>query len=477
MSLKRKRGQVIHSEARTMIANIINMCEEEKRLKAPLADFDNPLKRAASYCNASLRTINRVKKEYNAAAEQNLPLPAKCTKLSSPGKKRNKESFSKCDEFDQQVIRRTISNFYLEDKPRVPSTSKLLSVMKEDTGFPYCREKLRQLLHNMGYSWKKCGTRRKILVERAENIAWRRRYIAQIRKYRSENKKIYYIDETRIDNDSTYKKSCQGEGLADAGVIVENNSSKNRLILVHACSAEDGLLEGAKLLYRENVKTGDYHGQMNADMFFKWITTKLIPSLPSNSVVVMDNAAYHNALLEKVPNKYSLKAVMKEWLRSRDIPFDENMLRHELYALIEQNKPKEKKYVIDEIMRKAGHIVLRLPPYMCELNIIEMVWCRIKTKVREMNITGGDSCQQKLFDAVENAILSVTPRHTKNFLDPVIELENDYWENDPKIEDKIDEVIVNLAQCSSDEDEDDDSCEESECDDELDNFHDKKLMQ
>jgi hypothetical protein len=39
--------------------------------------------------------------------------------------------------------------------------------------------------------------------------------------------------------------------------------------------------------------TGDYHGQMNAAIFEKWAVEKLIPSLPDQSVIVLDIAPYH----------------------------------------------------------------------------------------------------------------------------------------------------------------------------------------
>ncbi|UCG69099.1 MAG: hypothetical protein JSV09_15155, partial [Thermoplasmata archaeon] len=39
-----------------------------------------------------------------------------------------------------------------------------------------------------------------------------------------------------------------------------------------------------------------YHGQMNWELFRKWFTEMLIPNIPDNSLIIMDNAAYHNTL-------------------------------------------------------------------------------------------------------------------------------------------------------------------------------------
>ena len=39
-------------------------------------------------------------------------------------------------------------------------------------------------------------------------------------------------------------------------------------------------------------------------------------------------------------------------------------------------------YVIHEIVKAAGHEVVRLPLYHCELNPIEMAWVQVKGYIR-----------------------------------------------------------------------------------------------
>lgn len=52
---------------------------------------------------------------------------------------------------------------------------------------------------------------------------------------------------------------------------------------------------------------------------------------------------------------------------------------------------------IDRLAKTHGHEVLRLPPYQCDLNPIELVWGHIKRHVAKYNTTG------KINDIIELA--------------------------------------------------------------------------
>jgi hypothetical protein len=68
-------------------------------------------------------------------------------------------------------------------------------------------------------------------------------------------------------------------------------------------------------------KSTDYHDDMNAENEEK---EKLIPNLFQNSVVVTENASYHNVQLNRAPTSASRKSEMKEWLMQKNISFEEN---------------------------------------------------------------------------------------------------------------------------------------------------------
>ena len=106
-----------------------------------------------------------------------------------------------------------------------------------------------------------------------------------------------------------------------------------------------------------------------------------MPNIPANSLIVMDNAPYHSRRLEPVPTMSYRKPIMQDWLTTRGIEFPENTLKRELYTLIKMSNFTPK-YAVDEMAKAAGHEVVHLPPYHCELNPIELAWSQVKTYIK-----------------------------------------------------------------------------------------------
>ncbi|XP_068081808.1 uncharacterized protein [Anabrus simplex] len=433
----RKKGKTIHSEAREVIRHVIQECDEEARegqLKHLLRQTNL---RVSNYTGISVSTVSRIRKESTAAGD---------TSLSTPGKHRPQPEERKvqCDGFNRDVIREVIQDFYVVQK-------------KEKIKFPWGVHSLRRILRDMGFKWKKCQNFRKILVERPNIVSWRCRYLRAMRRYRSDNRSIVYIDETWVDNNLTFNKCWQSDNQPG---VMTNRSSSNRLIIVHA-GCEDGFLEGALVIFKAGKTSGDYHGQMNAENFEKWIREKLLPNLPKNSVIVLDNASYHCVQQNKPPTKYAVKKEMKSWLERNYVPYGEDMRKSELFHLIEINKGPEKIFRIDEMSRSHGHDVIRLPPYMCEFNAIELAWSKAKRIVRESNVTG-DISMAKLEAVTRTAISSITKADWEGYCSHVRNSEEEYWKNDGLMEDALEEFIISLDSDSNESSEDQFSSSESE---------------
>lgn len=458
-----KKGKTIHSEAREIVRKVIQECDEEATRNTVKFAIKQANKRISNYTGISERTVTRIRKESSEAGESS---------LTTPGKNRPRPAIRNvtCDSFDINVIKMVIHNFYVVEK-KVPTCKKLLANIRDKIQFPWGEQSLRRLLKRIGYQWKKCNNRRKVLIERPDIVDKRFHYLRKIREYRRESRQIIYIDESWVDANLTFRKCWQSE--SEPGVITDTSSS-NRLIIAHAGS-EDGFVEGALLNFKAGTTSGDYHGQMNTDNFGKWVKEKLlclpsdisvddnnlyvpVSNIPCNSVIIMDNAPYHSAQLNKPPSKSSVKKVMIEWLQKNYINCSENMRKAELFELIQLHKPPTTVYIFDELFKKYGHTVLRLPPYMCDLNPIELAWAKVKRVIRSENITG-DYALNKLKTVTNEAVQKVTTEDWVGFCSHVKKVEKEYWEKDGIVEDVVDSLIISVGEGDTSDDFSDYECD------------------
>lgn len=84
---------------------------------------------------------------------------------------------------------------------------------------------------------------------------------------------------------------------------------------------------------------------MNSRNFMKWVETQLIPNLPAKSVLVVDNAPYHNVRTQASVTSATKKADMIRWLKDINVKIDEKLTKPELYALIKENRSKVITYI------------------------------------------------------------------------------------------------------------------------------------
>lgn len=153
---------------------------------------------------------------------------------------------------------------------------------------------------------------------------------------------------------------------------------------------ENGFIEGARLIFKSKLTTGDYHGEMNAENFEKWLAKSLLPSLEEPSIIIIDNARYHSRELEKWPAKQWIKADLQHWLTKKGIKYSPQDTVRTLWTYIDPLPRPAKKYAVDELIREAGHEVLRLPPYHCQFNAIEMVWSQAKRLYDQLTLKTKD---------------------------------------------------------------------------------------
>lgn len=94
-----------------------------------------------------------------------------------------------------------------------------------------------------------------------------------------------------------------------------------------------GFVLGVEMEFKAHSSTGDYHPKMNQENFRRWMEEKLIPNLPPSSVLVLDNAGYHNIQVDRLPTSTTRKADIQAWLTRHGISFSPNLLKAELLDL------------------------------------------------------------------------------------------------------------------------------------------------
>jgi len=132
---------------------------------------------------------------------------------------------------------------------------------------------------------------------------------------------LAYVDETGFDS-YLYREY----GWSERGKLLVGEVSGRKFKRVGIVAAQMGKSILAPL---------QYDGTMDSALFEMWFATCLLPSLPENTVIVMDNASFHR--------------------KSR------------LFPLAEQ----------------AGLRLIFLPPYSPEYNPIEHVWAWLKRHLRK----------------------------------------------------------------------------------------------
>lgn len=149
---------------------------------------------------------------------------------------------------------------------------------------------------------------------------------------------------------------------------------------------------------------------------------------------------------------------MIEWLSSNNITHDPTVTKAELLHLVKQNKDKEI-YIIDEIARAHGHEILRLPPYHCQLNPIELIWAQIKNEVRKKNSNSNQSLKN-VEDIVKTAIARVTAEDWKKCIEHTRKVEEEYRRKDLAKDHVYEQFLINLEEESSDDMEFEDETDE-----------------
>ncbi|RVE40115.1 hypothetical protein evm_015235 [Chilo suppressalis] len=132
------------------------------------------------------------------------------------------------------------------------------------------------------------------------------RYLTAIKEYRRQGKKIYYQDETWINEghttgkvwvDTTIESSKQAFSKGLTGL--KSRTGKGQRLIISHIGSDEGFVEAGLLIFESKKNSMDYHEELNSECFEEWLKS-ILPNLKPNAVLVLDNAPYHSRKVEQV---------------------------------------------------------------------------------------------------------------------------------------------------------------------------------
>lgn len=258
---------------------------------------------------------------------------------------------------------------------------------------------------------------RAVIMEKYELRLWRFEFLRKIEEYRRAGRVLVYLDETWFNaSESVSKGFTDGTAKCSVG----NPIGKGERLIIIGAGGDFGWVPNSFFCFRTK-KAGafNYHEDMNAANFEKWLCEKLLPNLPPNSVIILDNASYHSRKSNSKPTKSRNKGDIVAWLDERGIPHGDprKTLKVELLQLVAQHYTGDRFYV-EDLAQEKGHDILRLPPYHCHFNPIENVWSILKARMRRDNTSfKADDCVALAYKSAESIgqeIWANECKHAKN---------------------------------------------------------------
>lgn len=412
------KGRELGSEMKECVVKLKRYFDESPSSDSS-ASTESSVVRIATALGIGEATVKRIMASYNAKGKKG---------ITQPSKPRGRPPFVLADNI-LPIVREEVRSLNLLGQ-RV-SAEKLRVLLCDEYKIEVASATFWRSLKRWGFIHGD-GKRRCALKEQPYIVQARREYLRRKRSNRNPDGTVkrpeIYLDETYVNknhsNQLTWYKSEDGPWVNKPSGVGP------RLIIVNAIGC-DGWIGGADLVFQAKKRTGDYHGQMNWDNFSRWFSTQLLPNIPANSMIIMDNASYHNAYVEDgaLPSGTSSKDELRDWLTRNGIPWQDDMLKVELWGLCKRFAPKPE-FKLDRLAREEGHVILRTPPYHPELQPIEVCWAVVKNELADKC----DYTMANLRSQVPKAFDKVTADTCRKIIANIAETEERFWLEDDQLD-------------------------------------------
>jgi len=409
------RGRPLSPETKKLVVSVKQYFDGKK-----FKPMEPSVKRTADAFGIGVATVKRVMADYNRDPKL----------LDEPAKTRGRPVHA-VSATHQEAVRAYIRSANKQGQYiTLSDIGDFLKERSEEELFHIAT--LSRTLNRWGFEFGK-GTRSQHLKEKDYVIAARQGYLRKKRDNRASGEDTIrpevYLDESYVNkNHSNDFIWYSGEN----GPWVQKPTGKGeRLIIINAIT-KSGWVPGAKLIFKSTRKTGDYHGQMNWDLFKKWFVEMLLENIPPNSLIIMDNASYHNTLSEhSPPTPLCSKKKIMEWLEQNKIYCRHDCVKPELVEILKKLAP-EPSYAIDEIARSCGHEVIRTSPYHPELQPIEICWGVVKNHIAR----NSDFTMKNLIEQLNAGFDKVTDKTCAEIIKNVRKIEDEFWTADLKFDEQ-----------------------------------------
>ncbi|KAH6930618.1 hypothetical protein HPB50_015566 [Hyalomma asiaticum] len=269
---KNKSGHILNSDSRNMIFH----CYTYWRNKQREHSVEDTSEFAADTLGVSVRSAFRVREEVKASHFSG-------GKLTTPSRKRPRNAEKSC-----------VHDFFRRNE--IPTVEKITTEFSERIELQSLRHcAVRRLPAESGFKNKR-RSRNSLLVDRDDITDWRDRYLRDVERYRLEGRKSL----PGRDMDTVVQK--RGQLFARANGLttgLKHLSGKRQRLILTQIGSEDGVVDDYLDVYR-GQKAGDHHEEMDGNHFEVWFND-VLQKLPAGSVIVLDNAPYHNRREQKLP--------------------------------------------------------------------------------------------------------------------------------------------------------------------------------
>jgi transposase len=325
------------------------------------------------------------------------------------------------------LIHRLLLN--VQENNTFESCETLRVALADELGVVVCKRTVHSWLHALGYTY---GKKHFINSPASYSNALIRRHIYKYAKALKEQEEgkamIVYMDESYI-----HAHHCSlflwYSLTANRKSDVRGDNRGKRIIIMHAMS-KDGLLEvegvepsniltelyhSCALIFNEvcvdGITPADYHDTINGEKFIGWIQQRLLPTFkkkyPGKKMyLVLDNAKYHH---HRGPDWFApatkTKGQLADFLRQRKVKNitvnDERVIPASKFSadargmaggptvlqlkeaakLHLKQHPEINTTVPQQLLDDAGYELLYTPPYVSELQPIELIWAYTKSLV------------------------------------------------------------------------------------------------